>query len=212
MKNVWLATLAMATCMGAVGGCSSPSLHPLAGPDSLVQDYGLPGEWATDGPTVTRVIVTETPDGKYSGALTIHQNAEAKAALGLEISLTQIESDHYVDLFLAKPDRERLAAKFGFLALPVHQLMMVQREEDTLTVWTFDAEWLRRAGKERSFACEVLPIAGRDVAVITAETGSLRQYLSKHAHDRGVLSAPMVFHRVGAGMKIGGASSSETTQ
>jgi hypothetical protein len=188
-----------ATLMVILSGCSVPSLHPLYGPESLVQDAGLVGEWATDGPTVTRVVVSEGPDAKYLGALTIHHNGELKTDLSLDLSLTQIGEDRYVDLYLAKPDREGLAGRYGFLALPVHQFMMTEREGDVLRVWTFNANWLKRAASENAFACEVLPIGGQDIAVITADSGSFREFVRKHAHDPGSLSGPMVFHRGGQG-------------
>jgi hypothetical protein len=180
-------------------GCSTPSIHPLYAPESLIQDSGLVGEWATEGPTVTRVVITEAPSSKYSGALTVHQNAELKTGLALEVSLTRIGKDEYVDLFLARSERERLAGKYGFLALPVHQFMLMQQEGDVLRVWTFDAEWIKRAGQQNAFACDVLLIGGRDIAVVTADTGTLRGFLEKHAHDEGALSPPIVFHRAGGG-------------
>jgi hypothetical protein len=179
-----------------LSACSTPSIHPLYAPESLVQDPGLVGEWATDGPTVTRVVVSESADGKYLGALTVYQNADLKTGLDLEVSLTQIGEDHYVDLYLAKADREALVARYGFLALPVHQFMMIQREDDVLRVWTFNADWIQRAGSENAFASEILPIGGHDIAVITADSGSLNGFLRKHAHDPGALSPPMVFRRV----------------
>ena len=82
-----------------------------------MEDTGLVGEWATDGPTVTRVVVGESADGKYLGALTVYQEANLKTGLGLEVSLTQIGEYHDVDLYLAKADREALVARYGFLAL-----------------------------------------------------------------------------------------------
>jgi hypothetical protein len=180
----------------ALGGCAAPSLRPLTGPESLVQDAGLVGEWVTEGPTVARVVVTEGEDGRYLGALTIHHKGEFKTALELEISLTQIGEDRFIDLYLTKRNRQALAAQYGFLALPVHQFMMLERAEDVLRVWTFDSEWIRPAAAERACASEVLPIAGRDIAVITADADELAAFLREHAHDPGSLSPPMVLHRV----------------
>lgn len=194
MSRTWTIAVVMIVMLSA---CSTPSIHPVYAPESLVQDPGLVGEWATDGPTASRVVVSNGADGKYLGALTVHQNTELKTSLNLEVSLTQIGEDHYVDLYLAKADREALAAHYGFLALPVHQFMMINREDDVLRVWTFNADWIQRAGSENAFASEVLPIGGRDIAVITADSGSLSGFFRKHAHDAGALSPPMVFHRVG---------------
>ena len=190
----------------ALWGCAAPSLHPLYAPQTLVQDSGLVGEWATEGPTVTRIVISEAGGGKYGGELTVHHDGQLKTGLSLEVCLTDIGRDRYADLFLAVPDRERLVAKYGFLALPVHQFMMVKREGDALRAWTFNADWLRQAGSEHAFACEVLPIGGHEVPVITAESGTLREFLGKHAQDPGALSAPMIFHRVGREPRADSAS------
>ena len=176
--------------------CSAPSLQPLYVPGTLVQDPGLVGEWATDGPTVARVILSEGKDGKYLGALTIHKEGQLKTGLALEVSLTQIGADRYVDLYLAKAERESLAARYGFLALPVHQFMMIERNGDEATARMFNADWLRRAAADNAFACEVVPVAGQEIAVITADSGSLGEFLRVHAHDPGALLPPMVFRRM----------------
>jgi len=200
MRHAWTIAAALAA---SLLGCAAPSLHPLYTPELLVQDSGLVGEWATEGPTVTRVAVEEGKDGRYEGALTIHHQGELKTGLNLEVSLTDIGDERYVDLYLARPDREKLAGHYGFLALPVHQFMMVRREGDTLRVWAFEADWVERAGAKQGFACEVLPIAGRHVAVVTADSDSLREFLRAHAHDAGALSPPMIFHRVGRVPSVG---------
>jgi hypothetical protein len=177
-------------------GCSVPSVQPLYGPDSLLPDAGLVGEWVSEGPTVTRVGVSEGSDGRYRGALAVHHEGELKTVLNLELSVTQIGEDRYVDLYLAKPDREGLAARYGFLALPVHQFMMTHREGDVLRVWAFDPNWLKRAAADHAFACEILPIGGQSIAVVTADSGTFREFLREHAHDPGSLLSPMVFHRL----------------
>lgn len=190
---MWLA--AGATVAG-LAACSSPSLRSLYAPQSIVLDSQLPGEWVTDGPTVTRVTVSEAEGGLYAGSMTIHHEGQFKTALALEIALTRIDEHLFVDLFLAKPDRERLASQYGFLALPVHQFMLMKIEDDTLRVWSFDGDWIRKSSGTNGFATETLPIAGQDVAVITADTESLRRFIAEHADDPGVLSPPVVFHRV----------------
>ncbi len=179
----------------ALFACSSPSLRSLTGPESLVSDPGLVGSWAMDPPNQTRVVVTEGADGKYLGALEL-QNAERNISLMLDVSLTKIGDDHYVDLFLAKSEREALAGKYGFLALPVHQFMMIERDGDELRVMPFKARWLQEASAANGFAMEVLPIGGHEIGVITAESGSLTELLRAHAHDPGATTGPMIFRRL----------------
>ncbi len=175
--------------------CSSPSLQPLAGPESLVSDPGLVGTWAMgDPPNQTRAVVTQGADGRYVGALDV-QNADRTTSLMLEVSLTQIGDDQYVDLYLAKSERDALAGRYGFLALPVHQFMMLRRDGDELRVTSFKAAWLKEEAASNAFAMEVVPVAGHEMGVITADSGSLTQFLRAHAHDAGATLAPMIFRR-----------------
>ena len=174
--------------------CSSPSLQPLAGPESLVSDPGLVGTWAMDPPNQTRVVVTQGADGRYVGALDV-QNAGRTTSLMLDVSLTQIGNDQYVDLYLAKSERDALAGRYGFLALPVHQFMMVERDGDELRVTSFKASWLKEAAASNAFAMEILPVAGQEMGVITADSGSLTEFLRIHARDAGATMPAMVFRR-----------------
>jgi hypothetical protein len=179
----------------ALVACSSPSIRPLAGPESLVSDPGLVGTWVTEGPNPTRVVVTEGTDGKYLGAVEL-QTADRTISLALDLSLTQIGDDMYVDLYLAKPEREALVGRYGFLALPVHQFMMIKRDGDELRVTAFKARWLQEASAANGFALEVMPIGGHEIGVITADSGTLTELLRTHAHDAGATTKPMVFHRL----------------
>ena len=179
----------------ALIACSTPSLQPLAGPESLVSDAGLVGTWAMEPPNELRVVVTEGTDGRYLGALDV-QNAGRTTSLMLELSLTQIGGDRYVDLFLAKPERDALAGRYGFLALPVHQFMMLERNGDELRVTSFKAHWLKEASATtKAFAMEILPVGGNEIGVVTADSGSLNDFLRAHAHDPGATAPPMVFRR-----------------
>lgn len=188
-------TVLALTTITILSACSAPTLRPLYAPGALIQDAELMGEWTTDGPTVARIVVSEGPDGKYVGALTIHRKAELAAALTLEVSFTQIGADRYVDLYLSKKERETLASRYGFLALPVHQFMLVEREGDTARVSMFNADWLRRAAAEHGFAYEMVSVAGREIPVVTADTGALNTLLRDHAHDPEALMPAMVFRR-----------------
>lgn len=194
MNRPW--TMLVGICAFAILGCAAPSLHALAAPEPLIQDPGLVGEWISEGPAVTRVVLMPATGGKYTGVLSVQRHSELSTGLTLDVALTQIGADRHVDLSLAASERERLVARYGFLVLPVHQFMMIRRESDQLYVWTFSPDWIRGAGGEARFACDVLPIGGGEVAVITAHTDSIREFLLKHAHDDGALSPPMVFRRV----------------
>ncbi|CAG0984421.1 hypothetical protein PHYC_01945 [Phycisphaerales bacterium] len=187
----------LAMLVAGLCGCGAPSLYSLQGPESGVRDPGLVGEWRTEGATQTRAVIREGDGGRYDAAMTVHQNGQFKAALAMEVTITEIASVRYLDLFLARSEREKLSGCYGFLVVPVHQVMRMERQGDVLKLWSLDSDWARNVGAAEGFACEPLPVGGGAVPVITAGSGALRKFLEKHADDAGAFAAPMEFRRAG---------------
>jgi len=179
-------------------GCAPAFLHSAALPGRPVSDPGLVGEWVTSGDTVTRATVSESEDpGMYRVALTIHHKGEFKSALTLDLTLAGSESATFVDLFLAKPEREKLVGAYGFLVLPVHQVMKIARERNEVRLWPFNEQWLQREGE--SYPSERMAIGGGETTVVTAPSEQVRDLLERHADDPNAFGDPIVFRRVAPG-------------
>lgn len=189
------AVLALAAAC-TLSGCSPPGLHALSPPRTLVEDTGLIGEWVTDGRTVTRVVVHPRSDEGYRATLTVSHDGEFKTGLDVELRLTDIDDQRYVDLQLARTERDRLIGRYGFLVLPVHQFMALERQGDTLRVWTFNSDWLKRTAATERLATVSLPLTDSDVPVITADTDAMRAFLAGKGRDPGARADPLVFRRV----------------
>lgn len=189
---LWVSAIAS---LGALAGCSVPSLQALHEPEPLVHDPGLLGEWESDSATPMRVTIRNGVHGKYEAVLSSDKIRSLAGGLKLEVGVTEIGADRYVDLYLSRDERELLIERYGYLVLPVHQFMAMRREHDTLSVWFFDAEWLRRASAEHGFVAEIVKIGGDEVPVVTGDARQLRAYLSRHAHDAGARTSPTVFKR-----------------
>ncbi|MCE2652841.1 MAG: hypothetical protein ACK51N_03965 [bacterium] len=194
--SVTLALTLSGAAACSLAGCSSPSLQGLTPAQSLVEDPGLTGEWVTEGRTVTRVTISPGAGRSYRGTLTVAHDGEFKTGLDVEIRLTDIDSQRYADLYLAKAERDRLIGRYGFLVLPVHQFMALERQGDTIRVWTFNSDWLRRAADAERFPCVGLPLGEGDVPVITADVDAMRAFLARRGRDPGARADPLIFRRV----------------
>ncbi|MBS0196490.1 MAG: hypothetical protein JSR77_07010 [Planctomycetes bacterium] len=180
----------------ALDGCGGSFLHSAAGTSEAVWDPVIVGEWAAAGTTVTRAVVSELSPGQYSVVLTVHHQGEFKTALKLDLVLTQIGTGRYADLFLSRSERDRLVGQYGFLVVPVHQIMKVSHDEDALRVWMFDAAWLERAADAGKFTHDRVTLGGGEASVITESTEQLRELISHKGEDPTAFGPPIVFHRM----------------
>lgn len=192
MKIGKMACTSLAMC---VTGCGAPFMQPLATSGETVRDSGLAGEWLSEGDTVCRATITETSEGPYKASLDVHYKGQPKTTLQLDLSVVETGSNRYVDLFLAKEEREKLVNEYGFLALPVHQIMKMSRQDDVLRVWTFDERWLGKQAAAASLPHDRFAIGGGEITVITAPKEQVRQLIAGEEQP-GEFGEPIVFHRV----------------
>lgn len=199
MCRMMIACMVAAGLTGA-GGCGSPTVHPASTSGALVADPGIVGEWAASEPLGMRAVIeavaTDAKGPSYAASLTVHDKGEFKAAMGLELTLTEVGASRYADLFLARADRDKLVGTYGFLAVPVHQVMKIDRDGDTLTVRSFRGDWLEGHSDGDQLAHERVGVGGGDVVMITAPTDQLRDLLARHADDPQAFGDPIVFHRI----------------
>lgn len=193
-------TCVAAAVLPVVGGCGSPMLHSAATQGSRVADPGMVGEWAASEPLELHAVITaatsDTEGASYAATLTVHDQGEFKTALGLELTLTDVDSRRFADLFLARPDRDKIVGDYGFLAIPVHQVMKIDRDGDTLTVRSLQGDWLAGHTDGAAFTHERVAVGGGKVVMITAPTERLRDLLTRHADDPAAFGDPIVFHRL----------------
>lgn len=191
---------ALAAVMSGSPGCGSPMLHPASTPETRVADPGIVGEWTASEPMRIHAVIDAAPPGAdgpaYTASLTIHDKGEFRTAIGLDVSLTMIGASRFVDLFLARPDRDRLVNTYGFLVVPVHQVMKFDRDADTLTVRPFRGDWLESQAEGAAAPHDRVAVGGGEVVMMTATTERLREFLLRHADDPRAFGDPVVFHRV----------------
>lgn len=173
--------------LGATSGCSTPSLSPIADAATSFSEDGIVGEWKSDEYRAT--VSSSSDKGHYKLAISSISGDEIRASLNLELRSTKLGESRYLDLFLAKSERKKLADQYGGLAIPTHQIMRYTLEGNTLKVWMLDADALPGSDGRTH-----ITYTDEDAEVLTAETGALRKMIEAAPAD--VFGDPMEFTRV----------------
>ena len=190
---------------GVIAGCGTPFLHSASGNGPLIRDPGLAGERTTAGAPTTHAVIHDPKDsaggggdgGPYVVALTVQHDGESKTSLTLDLTLTEIGGARYADLFLARAERDRLVGTYGFLAVPVHQVIKISRDGDELRVWSFNGSWLEGTAQGGMFSHDRITVGGGEVEMVTAPTDKVRELIARHGNDGAAFAEPLVFRRSG---------------
>jgi hypothetical protein len=178
-----------------LSGCGAPFLHSAPMADA-VTDESIVGKWAAAEPMELDAVISATQGAPYSLSLTARDKGVLKTSLSIDLTLCRIGDGTYADLFLARPERDRVVETYGFLAVPVHQIMKISIGSDTLTVWRFRGEWLADAAQATPFSHDRVAVGGGEVAIVTAPTPQIRELLAQHGNDPSAFGDPIVFRRV----------------
>lgn len=178
-----LKVLAAMALILVLGGCLTPSIHPLYTDGDLVFDPALVGAWSDDEDVWA--FEAEDEDGYR---LTITEDEEVAR---LSAHLVQLGDHRFLDLYPEDPECEN--CWYYFHMLPVHTFCRVSVQGDALEMAFVDGEWL----KEKSEAGELgLRHEYRDDQVIlTASTTELQEYILSHLDQVFGDDGPEVLHR-----------------
>jgi hypothetical protein len=199
MGRAWMLAALGVIAVSALAGCGTPLMHPAATGATALADEGLPGEWSSAEGTEIRAVILAPESGAapYRVTLTVRDGKDVDTTFPVELTLTQIGANRYADLFLARPERDALVQRYGFLVLPVHQVLKVSREGDTLRVWPFRGDWLEERSGAEQFAHDTVVIGGGEAQVVTARTDRLRELLARHGDEARAFGDPITLRRTG---------------
>lgn len=173
MKNActaWLVGSMVLCVLGVATGCSTPSLSPVADATTSVRDDGLLGEWRSEEYRATISAPSEKP--LYKVAVIALDDEEIKGAMNIEMRATKLGEHGYLDLFLAKSERRKLAQEYGGLAIPTHQIMRYKLDGDVLSLWLLSADEIAGGEGRTHIAYDD---NDADAPVLIAETAALRK-------------------------------------
>lgn len=198
-----LRALILTTLLLALSACGTPMVHTAAPLGQTIRDDGIAGEWATGdprAPTQIRAIIAGPPaptTDVYPVNLTVHHEGEFKTSLNLELRLTSIEGHTFADLYLARTERDRIVGTYGFLAVPVHQVLRISRDGDAMRAWPFVGEWIQRSDRATRASQERITVgADGRVYLVTAPSDELRAMIAQRAQDLKAFGDPLTFTRI----------------
>lgn len=182
--------------IGGLSGCGSPFLHTAATPEQSMSDPRLIGDWFTPDEHPTHARISEPQPGKYLLALTVNHDKDPPTRLALDMTVTRIGNDQYADLFLSRDERNGLVQRYGFLVVPVHQVMKIASTTDELRVWSFEGSWLEETAKRGGWAHDRVAVGEGESVMIAGSTTHVRDLIRKHGDDPKAFGEPIVFRRV----------------
>jgi hypothetical protein len=186
----WVAVLA---------GCSTPSLGPIATTSTAVSDPGILGTWTTESPWPMTATVSAQAGDTYMLDLTVTPRDGSPVRRRIDLKLVDIGKHRYADLYLEHLDRDGLFGTYGHLAIPVHQIMKLERTGNTLKAAPIDQAWLEKAvGDAKSgVSHQRVPAAGGEFLILTASPAEIQRFLASHADDARAFPSPYIFQRSG---------------
>jgi hypothetical protein len=174
--------IALSACLLAAivsSGCLVLALQPAYDAESVVFDEALIGEWenADDGTSAT------IDRGQWRAYKVAYADRFSKRSF--QANLTKVGAATFLDL------TEMRGVDPGPFLLPVHGVLQVSVNGDTLTAAPLDYTWFMRAMTQRSLGVLTAAVDDRRNAVVTSPTSELRRWLLRAPPE--AFSAPMTF-------------------
>lgn len=180
-----VAVALLVSCMPAY------SVHPYFTEKDLIFDPSLVGTWySQDDENQRGAVVIEQMDfnGKpgYEISLTNITDKPATPEINqkFDARLFKLGGEQFLDV--VQSDLRSGDDQIAVLAMPVHMLAKVSLQEDSLTFWFLDDEWLKKSleSGQTSTAHEIED----DTPVLTAPTADLQKFVLDHANEEKAFS------------------------
>jgi len=174
-----LSALSLASMLSA--GCLILALQPAYDAESVAFDEALVGEWENpdDGSKAT------IERGEWRSYKITY--AERSTTRTFQSNLTKIGAVSFLDL------TEMRGADPGPYLVPVHGVLRISVDGDTLTASLLDYPWFMRALTQKSLRGIAVAVDDRRNIVMTDPTSEIRRWLARAPDE--AFSAPMTFTR-----------------
>jgi len=162
-------------------GCYVQSLQPLYSDSIATFDPELVGTWVAEEDEEFVFTFIDTTRGVYTLL-----SDESGSTARFEAVLVELAGVTFLDIYPDEPDNDSSFYKDHLLR--VHNLLRLERSNDTLWVSDFDAEWLETMVDKKKVSIASVPLDG--AVLITATTAELQAFVKKYAKTPEAFSEP----------------------
>lgn len=175
-----------------LGGCTTPSLNPLASEGTTIADQGLIGSW-TEQRGDTTYVVLPTSDAKVYRLEVVPHNVD-KDGIEAQFQVVKLGDDQFLDLSPTDSERTRVSEAAGTMFVPAHCFVKFSRDGDKLVARQLAKDWLKDALFDGS---QVLThaIADKEV-VITAPTAEVQAFVQRISKLEKAWDKPIELYRL----------------
>jgi len=176
------AILALSGAVG-LGGCTTPSLHPLVSENTEIAVPALVGVWSGEDEGEVIEISALQPGPGYG--LVTQPPGDDEQPVALEVRAVSIGEHRFLDVtHIGDP-------VLMPLVFPAHVFIKFQVDDTTLTVWQMTDDWHKIEHLARQAKVERVRNRNglRDFTIMTASTAELQRFVATHADDARVFSA-----------------------
>jgi len=172
---------AMLVMMGILaGGCWMRSLHPFYLVDEPVFEPGLAGTWQDKEGKITFIA----EKGAKGGYNIVYVNGDKPALFTGH--LAKIGGQLYLDMDIASPGSQN--DLYSCSIVGTHSLFRLELGTNKLRYSYILYKWLEEGFKSGKLVIAHETLEDNKGVVITASTTELREFVGKHAEDKGMFS------------------------
>ncbi|MEX2219204.1 MAG: hypothetical protein WD749_10655 [Phycisphaerales bacterium] len=169
--------------VAALGGCMTPSVHPIATADREVSDERIVGAWLQEDGKITYTVTKADEGYRLHVGKKAEKPGEKPVDAALDMRLVQLGAHRFIDVSAPGAERHGMGEKHGTFFIPTHMFARVEVVPDGVTVWWMKAAFLRQAMTDKSIAATPLDDKEHGPVLITAETEKLQAFLRTHAEN-----------------------------
>lgn len=181
-SKLWALVLASAAFLG---GCSTPSVHPIWSKEKDFADPALVGAWR---PAEKDAHETYTLSRAGEWYHLVYEAKDAKDTREFDVRLVQLGKLRFADIAMPESAQRELGDKWDGFEIRTHMFLRYTIEGDHLRIWCLDRKEFLAGIEAKRYTLPYTALDG-DSILITADTADLQAFLERHAEDKDLFSS-----------------------